>query len=477
MVARPLPPAATTALTLAHVFDRRRTLEDMARRAEPITKRTAKNGTVTYEFRLDLGTRPDGGRDRRRFTYRTMAEARREYRKISAEVAAGTYVPGHATTVGEFINSWLDGRRDIRPATLAGYRHALQPVIDRLGELRLQRLTRRHVDDLVEWRMSTGRTVRPDLSSRAQAVLEFVTACGPDGCTYRQVEAEFGVHGPKQLDRLRTGGYVERPARGRYVAAASPKAGHSSGSGVSARTVNAMLTQLSAALDDAMAEGLITRNVARLVERPKTKPTEMKAWTPDQASVFRAQVAGRRDYALWLLTLAGLRRSEVLGLAWKSVDLDAGTIAIVASRVPVPGGTDLGDPKSWRSHRILALPPDVTASLRAFKTAQARERLVIGPGWPDSGLVAVNADGTEIRPETYSAEFARIVHKSAGLPKIRLHDVRHTAASTLIAAGLSPVAAAAWLGHDPALTLRVYAHAHEAEMRAAGAALLGEGAP
>lgn len=442
----------------------------MARRAEPITKRTAKNGAVTYEFRLDIGTRPDGGRDRRRFTYRTQAEARREYRRISAEVAAGTYVPGHPTTVGDYLERWLNGRRDVRTVTLNGYRHALKPVTDRLGGLKLQKLTRQHVEDLVEWRMKTGRAPKRDLSARAEQVLAFVIE-HDDGVTYSQVERDVGGWASRQLDRLLAGGYVERPARGRYTAVETMSTTEQAG-GVSARTVNAMLVQLSAALDDAVAEGLIVRNVARLVERPKVTPAEMKAWTPAQADLFRQHVSGRRDYALWLLTLAGLRRSEVLGLTWHAVDLDASTVAIVAGRVPVPGGTETGDPKSWRSRRTLTLPNDVASALRAFKTTQARERLVIGEEWPDTRLVAINADGTPIRPETYSAEFGRIV-KATALPKIRLHDVRHTAGSTLIAAGLSPVAAAAWLGHDPALTLRVYAHAHEEELRAAGAALLG----
>lgn len=441
-----------------------------SRRAEPITKRTAKNGSVSYDFRLDVGTRPDGGRDRRRFTYPTRAEARREYRRISAEVAAGTYVGVNRTTLGEYLDGWLDGRRDVRPVTLAGYRHALKPVQDRIGGLRLQQLTRQHVEELVEWRMKSGRAPKRDLSDRAEQVLAFV-AGRPDGVAFSEVERELGASAAVQLSRLVAGGHVERPSRGRYVAvkAAAPAA---QTGGVSARTVNAMLVQLTAALDDAVAEGLVVRNVARLVERPRVVPVTMKAWTPAEAARFREYVSDRRDYALWLLTLAGLRRSEVLGLAWESVDLDAGTIAVVAGRVPVPGGTVTGDPKSWRSRRTLRLPDDVAAALRALKAAQARERLLVGAEWPDTGLVAVNGDGTPIRPETYSAEFKRIV-KAAGLPPIRLHDVRHTAASTLLSAGLSPVAAAAWLGHDPALTLRVYAHAQEAELRAAGNALLG----
>ncbi|MDV7099707.1 site-specific integrase [Gordonia amicalis] len=441
------------------------------RRAEPISKRTAKNGSVTYEFRLDLGTRPDGGRDRRRFTYRTLAEARREYRRISTEVAAGTYVAKHAVTVAEFLTAWLDGRRDVRPVTLAGYRQALKPVIDRLGGIQLQQLTKAHLDELVAWRMESGRVEPRRLSERAQRVLQFVRS-RPMGVSYAQVESEFGANAGKFLDRLREGGHVERPARGRYVAAAVADEPAAT-SGVSARTIVTMLVQLSAALDDAMAQGLVARNVARLVERPKVASQEMATWTREQAAQFRAHVESDRLYALWLLTLCGLRRSEVLGLRWSAVDFEAGTVSILSGRVIVPGqGTVEGDPKSARSRRMLPVPTDVIAALRSFRAAQASERLVIGPMWPDTGLVAVNPDGSPIRPETYSAEFARQA-KAAGVPVIRLHDVRHTAATMMLDSGNTVSATAKWLGHDPGMTLRVYGHVYDDALQSAGASLLG----
>jgi len=86
-----------------------------SRRSEPITKHTAVNGRSTYRFRLDVGTRPDGSRERQWFTYATLAEARKEYRRICTEVEAGTFVKRDKTTVGVFLAEWLDGRRDVRP--------------------------------------------------------------------------------------------------------------------------------------------------------------------------------------------------------------------------------------------------------------------------------------------------------------------------------------------------------------------------
>lgn len=161
-----------------------------------------------------------------------------------------------------------------------------------------------------------------------------------------------------------------------------------------------MLVVLSSALDHAAKRGLVVRNVARLVDRPKIEHREMSTWTPAEAATFRDHSRADRLHACWLLTLAGLRRLEVLGLRWTDVDLDAGTVSVAQGRVVVQGeGTMTGDPKSHRSRRVLPMPADVIAALRSLKAAQAADRLALGDCWPDTGLVAVNSDGSPIRPE------------------------------------------------------------------------------
>jgi integrase len=429
---------------------------------------------VSYTFQADVGTRPDGSRDRQRFTYPALAEARREYRRITTEVATGTFVKRHQTTVAAYLTEWLDGRRDVRPNTLAGYRDHLKPVIDHLGAVSLQHLRTADLDELVTLRL-TGQPVPQSAKRgrRAAAVLTFLRQ-HPEGAGYGQLRDSLGEPGVSALDRLVASGDVIRPARGRYVATrpADPKRPKVAG-GVSARTVGAMLTVLASALDDAMAQGLVARNVARMVKRPKVTATEMATSTPEQATQFREHVRDDRSAACLLLTLAGLRRSEVLGLRWSDVDFDSGKITIAQGRVVVAGhGTVTGGPKSRRSGRALPMPSDVIAALRAFKACQAEERLALGPGWADTGLVAVNIDGSPIRPETYSKAFAAHC-AAAGVPVIRLHDVRHTAATMLLDGGTTPSATAKWLGHDPAITLRVYGHVYDDALASAGDALLG----
>jgi integrase len=193
-----------------------------------------------------------------------------------------------------------------------------------------------------------------------------------------------------------------------------------------------MLTVLSMALTAAMKRGLVARNVAQLVDRPTIHYREMSTWTPLEAEAFRAHVQDDRLYACWLLTLAGCRRSEVLGLAWSAVDFSSKTVTVAQGRVVIRGGgTTTGEPKSERSRRTLPMPTEVMVALRALHARQASERLSFGADYRDTGLVAVAEDGTAIRPETYSKAFTRHC-EAAGVSIIRLHDARHTAATRML---------------------------------------------
>ncbi|WP_280215433.1 tyrosine-type recombinase/integrase [Nocardia cyriacigeorgica] len=341
--------------------------------------------------------------------------------------------------------------------------------MDRLGNLPLQQLTKKHVDDLVTWRLTEGRASHRHVTTMSAAVLAFV-AEHQDGVRYAQVTEKFGDKGGRYLDRLRISGQVARPKRGLYVATgATPKP--AAPRGVSERTVNAMLIQLSAALDDAVAQGLVPRNVAKLVKRPDMTDPEMQVWTREQARQFREHVREHRLFALFLLSLCGLRRSEVLGLRWDRID--GRLLHVRRGRVAVGKDVDEGDPKSRRSWRTLPLPADVSAALNRLRRTQKAEALALGLGWSDNGLVAVHEDGSPIRPEWYTDEFQRQA-KGAGLPVIRLHDARHTAATILLDSGAAVATVAKWLGHDPAVLLRRYAHVYPEALEAAGDALFAD---
>lgn len=169
------------------------------RRIEPITRRSAKNGAVSYTFQVDTGARPDGSRERQRFTFPTLAEARREYRKIATEVSAGTFVRRDRTTVADYLTKWLESRRDIRPNTLAGYRHSLKPVIDHLGTIALQQLQASDIDALVTLRLNgTAVTQRDKRGRRAAEVLAFLRERS-DGAQYGEILTALGKPGIQAL--------------------------------------------------------------------------------------------------------------------------------------------------------------------------------------------------------------------------------------------------------------------------------------
>ena len=323
------------------------------RRAEPITKRTAKNGLITYEFRADVGNKPDGTRDRRRFTYRTLSQARREYRRITSEVATGTYTRKSAITVAEACDEWLAGRRGIRRVTLQGYTHDLKPVRRYLGGKKLQQLTKADGDELVEWMLTEGRSspkrYRPD--SLAARVVELIEG-HPEGIAAATIAAAFpedDVH--TCLSGLLRAGRVTRLRRAVYTLNDLAEA-EVPARGVKPVTVRSTLTTFGMVIQSFVDQGALPRNIIALVERPadaiidETSGTS-KSWTLAEVERFRDSVRHDRLYACWLLSCYGLRRSEVLGLRWSALDGD--TLLIRRGRVTVGKESDEGMPKSRRS--------------------------------------------------------------------------------------------------------------------------------
>lgn len=247
------------------------------------------------------------------------------------------------------------------------------------------------------------------------------------------------------------------------------------GDGRSPRTVALMLTVLQHALEDAKDANLVNRNVAALVDKPKPDTSDGvyqgQAWTPVQARAFLRQVRTDRYAAAWRLSLYGLRRGEVLGLTWSNVDLENAEAHIVSTRV-VAGREVIMSSTKNRKGRIVPLGAEVVADLRVLRALQASERLAAGEAYTVTGLVVVNEIGVALRPERYSDLF-HLHAEAAGLPRIRLHDLRHTAASLLASNAVPIVTAAALLGHDPMVYAKVYAHHYADDLRKASDVLSG----
>jgi integrase len=229
--------------------------------------------------------------------------------------------------------------------------------------------------------------------------------------------------------------------------------------GIGLRTVQYVHATIRKALNDAVRWGLLVRNPAHHATAPRPHRTELRTWSAAELRSFLEFVCGDRLYAAWqLAAFTGMRRGEVLGLRWADLDLDAGWLSVRQTLVVVDNHPQVSEPKTARSRRRIALDPTTIAVLRAHHTAQSAERLAAGPTWSNSGLVFTRADGNPLHPEYVRRQFDRLLHR-AGLPRIHLHDLRHTYATLALQAGVHPKVVSERLGHATvAMTLDIYSH-------------------
>lgn len=236
---------------------------------------------------------------------------------------------------------------------------------------------------------------------------------------------------------------------------------------LSPKTTANVLAVLSRALTIAERQGLVSRNVARLVDPPRVIRHEISALALADVDAIRKAIAGDRLEALYLLALAtGLRQGELLGLRWADWDKETQTIRVSYSLQRIDGEYRLVEPKTMRSRRTVVLPEFATAALVKHRSAQLLERLAAGTETED-GLVFVSPEGRPLNRSWVSHEFARIADR-AGVD-VTFHGLRHGQASLLVALGVHPRVIQERLGHSTVtMTMDRYAHvARESDREAA----------
>jgi integrase len=244
--------------------------------------------------------------------------------------------------------------------------------------------------------------------------------------------------------------------------------GHGGGPRVlSPRMVQFGHAVLRNALSNAMREELVTRNVAKLV-RVSTPDYEVgSGLDPVTARAFLAAIREERLFALYLCAIVlGMRRGELLGLAWSAVDFEAGRLTVRQTLTVINGRLSFERPKTRKSRRVVPLPAVVVDALRAHRERQEKEQAAAGQ-WADSGLVFTTPDGRPIPPATLGKQW-REIRGRVGLGQLRFHDLRHTAVSLLLALGVPPHIVREIAGHsDIKVTMTVYAHGNLDEHAAA----------
>jgi integrase len=379
---------------------------------EPIRKIEMKDGTVRYRLVVDIGRDENGKRQQITRTFDKLKEARAELSRIRHETDQGTYVKPSEITVNEYLDEYLVGAtRGRRESTKVSYRDAFRPVRERLGARALQSVSKADIENLVDWMLTSGR---------------------------------------------RRGGQV--------------------GTGLGPRSVRLTLGRLKAAFEMAVDEGRLVRNVVKLVTPPEYTPGERATWSRTEVRSFLRVATKDRLHAAWRLSLYGLRRGEVLGLRWSDIDLRAKTLTVSQARVLVDYKVRLESPKSRNGKRTLPLDDELVSALTELRKRQARESETAGYfyragledlDWYTAGDEYVVTDelGIPLHPEAYSDEFTRLLRR-AGLPKIRLHDSRHTTLSLMEKAGVPISILSKWAGHyDAAFTMRTYVHASDDDLK------------
>jgi integrase len=202
------------------------------------------------------------------------------------------------------------------------------------------------------------------------------------------------------------------------------------------------------ALRDAMRWNLVARNATELVTPPRKAHHGFVTFTPDQARRFLDAVKGDRLEALYILALTtGMREGELFGLRWVDVNLAAGALHLVKQL------------KTRSSRRQVLLVSVAVDALGRHLARQREERLLLGLGWDDHGLVFTNTVGKPLHPSNFLQRSFYPLLARAGLPRTRFHDLRHSAATLLLGLGIHPKIVSEMLGHSQiGITLDLYSH-------------------
>jgi integrase len=327
---------------------------------------TCSGSSISWAYRVDVGRNAEGQRlERRRGGFDTRREAERELAETVAALNAGSFVPSKPTTVAEYLcDEWLEATAPPH----VGYetwgdrkRNIGHHVVPHLGDLRLQDLNAGHLNRLYAHLMKEGR-----------------------------VDGEGGL---------------------------SP---------TTVRRIHAILRK---AFNDAVRWGLLQSNPTEFADPPPARVEKaarrrsMRTWNREQLRTFLDETRDHAHHALWILAATtGMRRSELLGLCWPNVDLNAGTVLVRTTVILAEDGYELADAqKSAQSGRTIHLDHRTIARLREHRAELNAIAETAGSDWNGHGLVFPTPEGTWWNPPAISLAFRRAV-RAIGLPRIRFHD-------------------------------------------------------
>ncbi|WP_067811186.1 tyrosine-type recombinase/integrase [Nocardia beijingensis] len=412
--------------------------------AEKKSRKRNPNGSGTigarkdgrYELKLFVDA-PDGTRKRVSVYGATWEEADAERTRLKELARRGVPVEVTTMTVAQYLQHWLEtvAKPEVRVTTYTTYEALVRLyMVPGLGKKKLRALQAR---DIRAW----------------LAKLREQCQC----CTQRKDAARA------KKNRARCCALAPAECCQQY-----PSTG----------TLRSLLRILRAALQAAVDDDVLARNVARQVKMPTGRIRKEKPWSMEEATRFLKVARNHRLYPLWSVGLAiGLRRGEALGLRWDDVNLVAGRLDIQRALYRVGGTLELHDVKTESSEATVPLTPKLVEILRQHQRDQLND-----PNIPERnklGLVFTTTRGTPLEPRNVNRAFTALV-KQAGVRPIRLHDLRHSCATLLFAQGVDVATVRRILRHSSiTVTTSTYLEVIEQVQRGAIAGmdgLFGDGA-
>jgi integrase len=384
----------------------------------------------TWYLYAELPNGPGGARRRKRQGgFATQRDAQAALVDLLDRVQKRTHVDAGRQTLGVYLDDWLAGKAKLRPSTHRTYaehiRLYLKPA---LGHLRLDQLA---VVDI----------------ERMYAAIRQLGNPGGNGAS-PELQAMHAARERRPLPRSLTDARLRR-----------------------------IHTTLMSALNTAVKRRLLPYNPAAHVElasgrRPKAvvwteqrvaqwratgERPKVAVWLPSQTGAFLDHAQHHRLYALLhLIAFRGLRRGEAIGLRWTEVDLEHNALTVSTQILQLGSRVEAGKPKSESGERTIALDAATVEVLRLYRARQQAEQQAWGEAWIDNGMVFTAEDGSPLVPDQVSRLFARLI-KEADLPPIRLHDLRHGAATLALAGGVNLKVVSEMLGHSTiAITADTY---------------------
>jgi integrase len=244
------------------------------------------------------------------------------------------------------------------------------------------------------------------------------------------------------------------------------------GAGLSPSTVHRVRALISQCLDQGVRWGDVPTNVARLSRPPKMVRPEGRTLTREQAQQLLETLKTHRHESLYLLMLStGMRRGEALGLKWEDLNLENGIVRIKRNLKREGGRIVTADTKTLKSRRAVNVPAPVLEALQKNRDLQEVEKAELGDPWVDSGFIFTTSIGTPIDPRNLYREFSQICEK-AGLGHWHPHELRHSAASLMLASGVKLQVVSEVLGHSSIrMTADVYGHILDPDRQHAASAM------